>query len=287
MNLLPAQTLSGVNRIHNVEFFTLCRSLPSQSIDMILCDLPYASLEVGWDKLIPAAPMWEQFKRLITPTGAIVLTAKQPFSSFLVTSNPTMYRYSWYWEKSRGANVAQTAYRPLAVIEEVLVFSHAPAVFSAVPTIEYHPPLEKLDKPYKRAHKAEHQKIVNNSVGSPMRNPERGIGVREYEHATPRSLIYFPDDPERGLHPTQKPVSLFEYLIKTYSNKGDTVLDPTCGVGTTAVAARNTKRNFICGDLSPDYVLIARDRLRLPFEKRHTPQNNDVSGLPLFAVNAA
>jgi site-specific DNA-methyltransferase (adenine-specific) len=254
-----------VGGVYNLDIFDLCAGMGDASVDMILCDLPYESLEVGWDRLIPVVRMWEQFKRLIKPRGAIVLTSKQPFSSLLIFSNLPMYRYSWYWEKSRGANVAQTGYRPLAVIEEALVFSHSPAVFSNMPTMNYYPQGDRLENPYKRAHKAHHTKITANSVGSPMRNPERGIGERTYEYTTPRNLLYVGDDPERGLHPTQKPVKLFSYLIRTYTQPGELVFDPTCGSGTTALAAREEGRRFIVGDSSAHYVDIARRRLAQPY----------------------
>ena len=262
--LLPARCPLPLDTVVHADLLTLCNRLESQSVDMILCDLPYGSLEVAWDVALPFEPMWAQFKRIIKPQGAIVLTAKQPFSSFLLVSNPTMYRYSWYWEKSKGANVAQTGYRPLMVIEEVLVFSHAPAVFSSVETMNYYPQRERLNRSYKRNYKATHSKITKTD-GAPMRNPEKIIGAHVYEFSTPRNLFYAATDGDIRYHPTQKPVALFEYLIRTYTQPGELVLDPVAGSGTTAIAARNTGRHFICGDLSAEYVMIARNRLAQPY----------------------
>lgn len=254
-----------LDSIHHADLLTLCGMCDPCSVDMILCDLPYGSLEVGWDSIIPFAPMWEQFNRVIKPDGAIVLTAKPPFSAALLVSNPTMYRYSWYWHKARGANVAQTAYRPLAVIEEILVFSQAPAVYSNVQTMRYFPQKEPLDRPYSRTVKESHARVINNSVSAPLRNPEQGIGTHDYTHATPRNLLRFGDDTDRGLHPTQKPVPLFEYLIRTYTAEGETVLDPCVGSGTTAIAARNANRRYIVGDNDQKYVDVARKRIAAPF----------------------
>lgn len=261
-----------VNQVYHADLFDLCAALDDNSVDMILADLPYESLEVGWDKLIPVENMWWQFERVITPTGAIVLTAKQPFSALLITSNLRKYRYSWYWEKAKGANVSQTAHRPLAVIEEVLVFSHAPAVFSTVPTINYYPQRQKLDRPYTQKFNPTDKVVTNHSVGSPMRNPERIVGTRTYEFATPRNLLYATTMSEGArIHPTQKPIALFRYLIRTYTQPGELVLDPCVGSGTTALAAREEGRRFICGDTSAEYVAIAKERLAAPYT------------LPLFA----
>lgn len=272
--LLPTETSASlVNTVHLADCLELCERVYRAGIkvDCIAADLPYESLEIGWDKLIPVKTMWAAFRRIIHPQGAIVLTAKQPFSSLLITSNLKQYRYSWYWEKARGANAAQTSYRPLAVVEEVLVFSLSPAVFSVVPTIRYYPQGEKLKHSYSRVNKPNHQKIINNSAASPMRNPERGIGVRTYEYNTPRSLIYFGDDVDRGLHPTQKPVDLFRYLIRTYTLPNELVFDPTCGSGTTAVAAREEGRRYIVGDSSSEYVGVTNRRLDAPYTPSFMP----------------
>lgn len=255
-----------LNQIHHMDCLELLAQVEDKSIDCVLIDPPYEVLETEWDKKPVLDTLWYELKRIVKPDSAIIITAKPPFSSELILSNRKMYRYTWYFEKSRGANVSQTGFRPLMVVEEALIFSHLPAVYSENGTMRYYPQKEKLIKPYKREHKPDHQKITGNSKGSPMRNPERGIGVFVHEELEPRNLIYSPDDTERGMHPTQKSSQLFEYFLKTFTLEGDTVLDCFSGSGTTAIACLNLGRSFICGDSSQEYVELSRERIA-----RHNP----------------
>lgn len=265
--------------------------IADHSIDMICADLPYGGvLESEWDLMIPLDKLWSHYKRLIKPQGAILLFGKPPFSSMLVLSNLKWYRYHWYWEKARGANFSQSAYRPLNVIEEIAVFSPAPAVFSSSQTMLFYPQKEKLNKIQIRHTKADHQKIVSPHDGAFVRNPQKGIGTTEYTHRHPRNLIYYAiDGDETTGHPTQKPVELLKYIVKTYTNEGETVLDNCMGSGTCGVAAMQTGRKFIGIELQEDYFQIAKKRIEDAYRasqgqpKQLTGSINDYSDAPLFA----
>jgi site-specific DNA-methyltransferase (adenine-specific) len=229
--------------------------IPDKSIDMILCDLPYGTTACKWDTIIPFEPLWEQYKRIIKDNGAIVLTASQPFTSALVMSNIKMFKYCWYWRKERGTNFATAKYMPMKVIEECVVFSKNKTI--------YNPELRKV-KPYKHVlplPKENHSQHLSSS--SLDDNGERIY--KTYDTAQPENVIEIPRDnmyKNGSLHPTQKPVALFEYLIKTYTNEGETVLDNCMGSGTTAIACINTNRNYIGFELDKHYCDIANERIR-------------------------
>lgn len=254
---------SLIDTVQNLDIFDLCAQMPDQSIDMILCDLPYGTTACSWDTVIPFEPMWAAFRRVIKPRGAIVLTASQPFTSALVMSNPAMFRYEWIWRKNQPTGYLDAPEKPLKLHENVCVF------YQQQPT--YNPQMIKG---------ISHKRNTKGFAGS-IYGAAQNRAVTFSDEFYPTSIINF--DVEHGLHPTQKAVKLFEYLIRTYTREGEVVFDPCCGSGTTALAARNAKRHYICGDQSAEYVAIARDRLRLPFEPRQRPLNDDLSGLPLFA----
>lgn len=256
----------ALNSVQNVDLFTLCDGLPEASVDMILCDLPYGTTACAWDTVIPFEPMWARFKRVIKPRGAIVLTASQPFTSALVMSNPKMFKYEGVWEKSNGGGFLNANCRPLPRHENYLVFYEQEGVYN---------PQMSEGKPYQKARGETHAQINNGGTTGIVGFVTVNTGERY-----PTSVVYFPS--ETGLHSTQKPVALFEYLIRTYTIEGDVVLDPCVGSGTTALAARNCKRAFIVGDTDAGYCAIANDRLRLPFAPRMVKAANDVSDLPLF-----
>jgi site-specific DNA-methyltransferase (adenine-specific) len=233
-----------------MDIFDLCDCIDDNSIDMILCDLPYGITACEWDSVIPFEPMWEAFKRIIKPRGAIVLTASGKFTYQLVMSNFEMFKYEWVWEKTRHTTFATAKYQPLRAHEMVLIFSKT--------TIDYNPIMEGGDS-YK----------INRFSGGRLASDKKlntcdvsKINSGRY----PRSVIRIKNSSyEMGFHPTQKPVALFEYLIRTYTQPGDVVFDPCVGSGTTAIAARNTGRNFIVGDNSAEYVQVARERLAKPY----------------------
>jgi site-specific DNA-methyltransferase (adenine-specific) len=227
------------------------KEIQSGSVDMILADVPYGTTACKWDSIIPLEPMWEQLKRVIKPNGAIVMTASQPFTSVLVCSNLKWFRYQWVWEKSKASNFLLARKQPLKAHEDVLVFSEsAPA---------YYPQKTKGD-PFAgagRAKKGSNSDVVNNVPNPTFRNDNSGDRF-------PRSVQYFKtaeSEKTGALHPTQKPVALMEYLIKTYTNEGETVMDFTCGSGTTGVACANTGRKFIGIELDLGYFNIALDRI--------------------------
>lgn len=227
--------------------------IADKSVDMILCDLPYGTTACKWDTIIPFEPLWEQYKRIIKDNGAIVLTASQPFTSALVMSNVKMFRYEWVWIKEKGTGFAFSKKQPLRRTEQVLVF------YDKQPRYDYLG--EKLGKQYK--HTLPIIKSASGGITSANLNKDGSRQYAEYTHKTKHNVIILSrDNANKGLHPTQKPVALFEYLIKTYTNEGDTVLDNAAGSGTTGVACKNLNRNYILIEKEPEYVKIINERLK-------------------------
>jgi DNA modification methylase len=221
------------------------KEIPDGSVDMVLADPPYGTTACKWDSIIPLELMWEQLKRVIKPNGAIVMTASQPFTSVLITSNLKMFKYDLVWCKSQGSGHLNANKRQLRAHEDILVF------YNKQPTYN---PQKTSGKPYP-------DKIGDNSLKSDVYGKQRLI-VAENKTGDrhPFSWKLFKRDKGR-LHPTQKPVALMEYLIKTYTNEGETVLDFTMGSGTTGVACKNIYRKFIGIELDEEYFKIAQDRI--------------------------
>lgn len=231
-----------INQILHTDLFSLCKSLPSQSVDMILCDLPYGTTACAWDEIIPLEPMWVEFKRVIKVRGAIVLTASQPFTSKLVMSNLDWFKYEWVWNKNNSAGFALAIYRPFIITESILVFGNGATA--------YYPILEERGKPRKKGGYSESE---NYGI-----SPSTSYNSIYY----PKNILNFTNaDHTEFIHPTQKPVALFEYLIRTYTLENEIVFDPCVGSGTTALAAMKTNRRYICGDITEEYVNIARQRV--------------------------
>jgi len=230
------------------------QNIPDKSIDMILCDLPYWTTACKWDTIIPFEPLWEQYKRIIKENGAIVLFGTEPFSSMLRTSNIGQYKYDWYWNKNHGANFAQANKRPLNVVEIVSVFYTKPPTYNS----------QKIDNPKgeEKRHRYKPSKQKEVFVGQvAMANEYANKGERyEPNKLLARSIISFSRE-HKPIHPTQKPVALFEYLIKTYTNEWDTVLDNCAGSWTTWVACKNTNRNYILIEQDHWYCQIINKRL--------------------------
>jgi len=220
--------------------------IPDKSIDMILCDLPYGTTANKWDSTIPLDKLWIQYERIMKDSGVIVLTASQPFTSQLITSNLNMFRYCWVWEKDQAPNFLMAKKQPLKKHEDICVFSKKQTV--------YNPQMVGSEKREIKRKKS----VVSHNYHAGHQGMKRDE-KSEYEGRFPTTIIRF--NKERGLHPTQKPVALFEYLIKTYTNEGDIVLDNCIGSGTTAVACINTKRNFIGIELEEKYYKIALVRI--------------------------
>lgn len=218
------------------------KEIDSGSVDMILTDPPYGTTACKWDSIIPLEPMWEQLKRIIKPNGAIVMTASQPFTSVLVCSNLKLFRYDLKWVKSQATGFYNANKMPLRAHEDILVF------YKHLPT--YNP--QKTDgKPYRQK---------RGSASDVYQGKDLCETVNESGDRHPLSWKLFKKDSEK-LHPTQKPVALMEYLIKTYTNEGDTVLDFTMGSGSTGVACVNLGREFIGIELDEEYFKIAEKRI--------------------------
>jgi site-specific DNA-methyltransferase (adenine-specific) len=203
--------------------------------------------------------MWERFKRVIKPRGAIVLTASQPFTSALVMSNPTMFRYEWMWDKKLATGGATSQFRPMKAHENICVFSLGS---------EYYYPqmITRSEKEKKRDARADYERSVYQIYGTRTMTVKSRYGNTEKHPVTViRINALNRTEHERSGHPTQKPVALFRYLIRTYTQPGDVVLDPCVGSGTTALAAREEQRHWICGDSSAEYVEVARKRMDAPY----------------------
>jgi site-specific DNA-methyltransferase (adenine-specific) len=220
--------------------------IPSHSIDMILCDLPYGTTQNKWDSVIPFEPLWEQYRRVIKDNGAIVLFGQEPFSSKLRISNLDMYRYDLIWEKTKAGGFLNARRMPLQAHECISVF------YKKLPT--YNPQMGE-GKPFIK-------KAVTNGDGKSYGKFER-IGTISVNEGTrfPRSVLKFSNDNHNSLHPTQKPVGLLEWLVKTYTNKNETVLDNAMGSASTGIACLNTRRNFIGIEKDANYFEIAKKRI--------------------------
>lgn len=236
----------------------LMQALPAESADMILCDLPYGTTACKWDSVIPFDALWTQYRRIAKPRAAIVLCASQPFTTSLIASNMRGYCYNWVWDKRFGANFVLAKRQPLKTHEDICVFS----LDGKMP--RYSPLMVKREKPIKlgkNAGKTEAIPITTNS----------SYDGKVYDEKYPDSQLHFSCREGRGLHPTQKPVTLMEYMIRTYTNEGDVVMDNCMGSGTTGVACMNLGRHFIGFEKDETYfaaaktrVLAAKNELGLP-----------------------
>lgn len=222
------------------------KRIPDGSVDMILTDPPYGTTACKWDSIIPLEPMWEQLKRIIKPNGAIVMTASQPFTTTLIASNIKQFKYCWVWEKESGTGFLNAKKQPLRNTEDVIVFYKKPPL--------YNPQMRKGFKPYTCKQGEKKTDNYGKQTGAvTVSNGDR----------YPLTALKFPRDKDKK-HPTQKPVALMEYMIKTYTNEGETVLDFTMGSGTTGVACVNTGRKFIGIELDENYFNIAKERINCP-----------------------
>ena len=220
------------------------KEIPSGSVDMVLADAPYGSTACKWDSIIPLEPMWEQLKRIIKPRGAIVMTAAQPFTTVLISSNMKMFKYCWVYRRPQGVDPFMAKIRPLNDIEDVVVFCKKSTV--------YNPQLTEGCAYTVTRDKKERLNELNDTIFKESTTVNGGTRL-------PKRVLDFKQ--ERGLHPTQKPVALMEYLIKTYTNENETVLDFTFGSCTTGVACKNTNRKFIGIELDDHYFEIGKNRI--------------------------
>lgn len=224
------------------------KKIKSKSIDMILCDLPYGTTKNKWDSIIPLDKLWEQYSRIIKDNGVVALTAQTPFDKLLGVSNLKMLRYEWIWEKTSATGHLNAKKMPMKAHENILIF------YKKLPTYNPQKTFGHERKVSKAVHKINSKNSTNygDSVNTTYDSTER----------YPRDVIKFKTDKQKlALHPTQKPVALMEYLIKTYTNEEDLVLDSCMGSGTTGVACMNTNRNFIGIELEEKYYNIAKQRI--------------------------
>jgi site-specific DNA-methyltransferase (adenine-specific) len=250
--------------LYNGDCLEIMPTLASASVDLVLCDLPYGTTACTWDTIIPFAPLWTQYKR-ICPEGAVVLTATQPFTSLLVCSNLDWFKYQWVWKKPRPGGFVSAKLKPLKDTEDVCVFSSRTTANGSSRNMLYNPQgLVRIDKEWKRPQKYNDKET---GFGRKSHALERTIEFTNY----PRTIVEFNNSNREVLHPTQKPVALMEYLIKTYTNPGDVVLDNCMGSGTTGVAAVNTGRRFIGIEKDPNYFAIAERRIREAEAQNNNP----------------
>ncbi len=240
------------NKIIQGDCLEVMKDIPDKSIDMILADLPYGTTACKWDTIIPFEPLWEQYKRIIKDNGAIVLTASQPFTSKLVMSNLKMFKYEWVWEKTQPTGFQTVKTQPMKSHENIIVFSNGTIASGSKKNMTYFP-----------------QGLIKSVIKKKVGKKPQYIGERPNQYGKeyiqeftnyPRTIIKFSRD-NKNMHPTQKPVALMEYLIKTYTNEGDLVLDNCAGSFTTAIASENLKRNWICIEKEAEYCEIGRKRI--------------------------
>ncbi len=246
--------------LYNGDCLEVMKVIPDKSVDMILCDLPYGTTACKWDIVISFDKLWEHYNRIIKPNGAIVLFGSQPFTSLLVSSNIQGFKYEWIYQKTAGSNFAILKYQPFKEHENVLVFGRRNKKVRYYPQMEERRGNEK-GKVRKATRQVSIEKIETEVYGGIKHDRDtRSYGKLRY----PSSVQLFnnrqPSD--RGKHPTQKPVALLEYLIKTYTQEGETVLDNCMGSGSTGVACVNTNRNFIGIELNNEYYQIAKKRIK-------------------------
>ena len=220
----------------------LMKEIPDESIDMILADLPYGVTNNSWDSVIPFDQLWQQYSRIIKKGSAIVLFSTEPFASKLRLSNLEEYKYDWIWNKKKGGNIFNLKRQPYKIHENILVFHTTETAYHPIMI----PQKKRTGKIYSQ---------TDNFKSPNYRD------TRTYKFKNPQSILTFSNANQHKVHPTQKPVSLLEYLIKTYTNEGETVLDNTMGSGSTGVAAVNLNRDFIGYELEQDYFDIATDRI--------------------------
>ena len=242
----------GNYKLYKGDCLEIMKQIPDESIDMILCDLPYQVTGMKWDKIIPFDKMWEQYNRIIKNDGAIVLFATNPFASALVMSNPKMFRYEWIWDKTRGSNFQQANFAPMKSHEQVLVFSKKPAIYTKNGSMRYYP--QKIGDEEYVSKMGNSGNIVRDKGNNSLKQIETKLKGRH-----PKTIQTFKKDSK--LHPTAKPIGLLELLIKSYTLENDIVLDNCMGSGSTGVACLNTNRKFIGIEIDENYFDIAKERI--------------------------
>lgn len=229
--------------------------LEKESIDAVIADIPYGILKSDWDVPLNFCDMWAHLNRVIKKNGVMILFGSEPFASHLRISNLKQYRHEWIWQKDKGANFLQSNFQPLKVHENIMIFANGKTTYNPQKT--------------QNNQKLKSQKVINNNE----KRFKSGLDVKQFKNSNsyeidklmPRSVLYFARDNNSKLclHPTQKPIALMEYLVKTYTNKNDVILDHTMGSGSTGVACQNLNRKFIGIEKNKEYFNIAKDRLKV------------------------
>ena len=239
-------------KLYQGDCIELMKDILDGSVDLVLTDPPYGTTACKWDSVIPFEPMWEQLNRIIKPNSAICLFGNEPFTSCLICSNINGFKYRWDWNKKIPSGMGYAKYRPMQQTEDICVFSKGGE------KTKYNPQFIKRDKPIKSGGNS-----IQARVYSGFKCMENGNEYKKtYDYKNPITLIEFDKVRKGALHPTQKPVPLLEYLIRTYTNEGETVLDFTMGSGSTGVACVNTNRSFIGIELDENYFKIAENRIK-------------------------
>jgi len=236
-------------KLYNGDCLEVMKSIADKSIDAIITDPPYGTTACKWDSVIPFEPMWKQLNRIIKPNGAIVLFGKNPFGAKLLLSNEKDFKYELIWEKTRAGNNMQLKKQPSAIHENIFVFYKKQPVYNGLKF--------KVNEKYIDKRKSIRNSFYKNGHYKGEMKRKKDTGFRH-----PQSILPFNSVWKKGMHPTQKPVELIEWLIKTYTNEQETVLDFTMGSGTTGVACCNTNRDFIGIELDKEYFKIAEQRIK-------------------------
>lgn len=248
----------SIIKLYKGDCIEIMQQILDHSVDMVLCDLPYGITQNKWDSVIPFEELWRAYDRVTKPTAVIALNASQPFTSALVMSNPKMFRHEWIWIKNRGSNFANTVREPMKEHESVLIFSKGKWTYNKQMQERTGGGLSRVQ-----------YKLDNRSASSSNYRKFERKNNNQGKLRVPSSWQKF--NVEVGKHPTQKPVTLLEYLIKTYTNEGDTVLDNCMGSGSTGVAAVNTGRNFIGIELDENYFKVAKERINEAYVQQCLP----------------
>ena len=246
-----------LNKIYNEDCLEGMKRIPDGSVDCVICDLPYGTTKNYWDSVIPLDNLWVEYRRIVKPSGAIVLFSQMPFTAILASSNLEMFKYEIIWEKDNATGFLNCNFAPMKKHENILVFSQSSACFvkEKKDAMVYNPQMITGRTPYV---------IKHNSYGSTNYDYKHFKNVTTVSNGEryPTDIVSYKRDKEK-IHPTQKPVALIQYLIRTYSNEGDTILDNCMGSGTTAIAAIREKRNFIGFELNKEYYDKACKRIKL------------------------
>lgn len=255
-------------QLYHGDCLEIMPTLEAQSFDAIIADLPYGTTACKWDTVIPFEPLWREYKRLIKPRGAIVLFGSQPFTSLLVTSNLEWFKYVWIWRKPRPLGFVHAKNAPLRAHEEIAIFSSGVVNHETCTDrrMTYFP--QGLIYYGQETYRPNRDKVFTEIIGH---RPSHKKTIFQEHTNYPQSIIEFPNPNNGNSHPTQKPVALLEYLVRTYTNEGDTVLDNVMGSGTTGVACQQTGRNFVGIEKDAAYFEIARRRI-------------ETAQLPLLAI---